>query len=565
MVNRAKIDITKYFNKFNTDISKLELPEKFTFPFYYEPHPLADMASKQLQSYLENQKKWKHNFGLNSQNDDSAIGKMFGVLVVKKDSEIGFLCAFSGKLANTNHHDGFVPPVFDMLTKDSFFLEEEKNLNKLNHAIKNIENNLSYLFYKSLLLNIEKEAKLTIERSRELLKLEKANRKKRRIHGETHLNNEAYKQLLERLRFESLRKRYMHKDLIKYWNSRIKNIKKSISVYTIQLDKLKTERKQRSNSLQQKLFDQYTFLDSRLESKSLAEIFSNNKNDKPPAGAGECAAPKLLQFAYKNNLKPIVLAEFWWGKPLKGEVRKHKNYYPACKGKCGPILGHMLQHIVLEDNPLLDNPAIGKKLKIIYEDEHIVVVNKPAEFFSVPGKLITDSVQTRMKKQYPDATGPMIVHRLDMSTSGLIILGKTMKVYKDLQQQFISRTVKKRYIAVLEGLLSEDEGEIKLPLRLDIDDRPRQMVCSEHGKPAITRWKVESRKDGRTRVAFYPITGRTHQLRVHAAHHLGLGFPIVGDDLYGTIDKRLHLHAQYLKLIHPITNKKMIFKCDPEF
>jgi tRNA pseudouridine32 synthase/23S rRNA pseudouridine746 synthase len=287
----------------------------------------------------------------------------------------------------------------------------------------------------------------------------------------------------------------------------------------------------------------------------LEEIFKGN----PPAGAGECAAPKLLHFAFKHELKPIAMAEFWWGQSPKGEMRKHQQFYPACTGKCEPILKHMLQGIPMEENPFAINPAEGKELAIVFEDDYLLLVNKPAEFLSVPGKQITDSVQTRIKTLYPNA---MIVHRLDMSTSGLLIFGKTPDIYKKLQAQFIKRNVKKRYVAQLDGVLSEDSGSINLPLRGDLHNRPNQIVCFEQGKPAQTHWEVIERKDNKTLVYFYPITGRTHQLRVHAAHSLGLNTPIVGDDLYGTKADRLHLHAERITFVHPISKEIITFTCE---
>jgi tRNA pseudouridine32 synthase/23S rRNA pseudouridine746 synthase len=219
----------------------------------------------------------------------------------------------------------------------------------------------------------------------------------------------------------------------------------------------------------------------------------------------------------------------------------------------------MLQGIPMEENPFAINPAEGKELAIVFEDDYLLLVNKPAEFLSVPGKQITDSVQTRIKTLYPNA---MIVHRLDMSTSGLLIFGKTPDIYKKLQAQFIKRNVKKRYVAQLDGVLSEDSGSINLPLRGDLHNRPNQIVCFEQGKPAQTHWEVIERKDNKTLVYFYPITGRTHQLRVHAAHSLGLNTPIVGDDLYGTKADRLHLHAERITFVHPISKEIITFTCE---
>ena len=297
----------------------------------------------------------------------------------------------------------------------------------------------------------------------------------------------------------------------------------------------------------------------------MCAIFKETPQLTPPAAAGECAAPKLLQYAFENELKPLAMAEFWWGKTPKSAIRKHRQFYPACQGKCQPILGHMLIGMKVDENPLLNNPAKGKKINIIYEDDELLVINKPTEFLSVPGKTIQDSVYERMKIQFPKATGPLIVHRLDMSTSGLMLIAKTKDTHKNLQRQFIKRSVKKRYVALLDGLVNEDHGFIDLPLRLDIDDRPRQLVCYEHGKSAHTKWKVIERKNNQTKIHFYPITGRTHQLRVHSAHSKGLNMPIVGDDLYGKRSNRLHLHAESVEFEHPISKKLMNFQVEAEF
>ena len=312
-----------------------------------------------------------------------------------------------------------------------------------------------------------------------------------------------------------------------------------------------------SNNIQNQLFDQYHFLDANGKTKSVLQLFEHVENGKPPSGAGECCAPKLLQYAYQYHLKPIAMAEFWWGASPASEIRKHKLFYPACRGKCEPILGHMLQGLEVDPNPMKENPAEGKELEIIYEDDEIVVVNKPAEFLSVPGKTISDSVLKRMEAYLPDATGPLLVHRLDMSTSGILLVAKNKEAHEYLQDQFIRRIVKKRYVALLDGELSEKSGVVDLPLRVDLDDRPRQLVCYEYGKSAKTEWELIEVKNGKSKVYFYPLTGRTHQLRVHAAHPNGLNMPITGDDLYGRKADRLHLHAEQLTFKHPKSKEWM--------
>ncbi|MDB4297800.1 RluA family pseudouridine synthase, partial [Flavobacteriaceae bacterium] len=364
---------------------------------------------------------------------------------------------------------------------------------------------------------------------------------------------------------QSVLNKFLLRELTEKWQQKVTALQTEIDLTKIQIKSLKQQRKKRSNQLQKFLFEQYQFLNKGQETKNLLDIFKDTAFETPPAGAGECAAPKLLQYAFANNLTPVCMAEFWWGDAPKSQIRKHGNYYPACQGKCKPILGHMLNQTEVDDNPLLTNPGEGKEVATVYEDECLVVVNKPAEFLSVPGKTIQDSVYLRMKLKYPNATGPLIVHRLDMSTSGLMLIAKSKEVHDNLQRQFIKRFVKKRYVALLDKELKDNSGTIDLPLRLDIDDRPRQLVCYEHGKSARTFWEKIEVVNGKTKVYFYPITGRTHQLRVHASHTTGLSAPIVGDDLYGTKSNRLHLHAESITFTHPNTKEELTITAEAPF
>jgi len=550
------------FTPFQSPISEYTLPERFTFPFYYEPHPLSVLAAKELQAYIETQTAWKHNFW-DAEKASLIIGKMFGVLVVQnKEQQLGYLAAFSGKLANSNHHERFVPPIFDMLTEGSFLNQGMAVLNTLNQQVKELEETPDYL-KKRAELEKEKEISITeIKEKKAIIKAAKKARKIRRQEEKERLSSEDFQQLQEELRKESIKGNYELKDLARYWKRRLITYQEKVDFYTTQLEALKTERKNKSASLQKQLFEEYQFLNQAGELKSLLDIFQ----DKVPiGGAGECAAPKLLNYAFQHQMKPIVMAEFWWGQSPRSAIRKHKQFYPACIGKCKPILTHMLDGILMDENPLLKNPAEGKELAIVYEDAYLLVVNKPAEFLSVPGRVIQDSVAQRMKNKYPNATGPLVVHRLDMSTSGLLLIAKSLETHKYLQYQFIKRTVKKRYVALLEGVVEEAEGIIDLPLHPDWNNRPRQLVCYEQGKSAKTKWKVISRTQENTRIHFYPITGRTHQLRVHAAHTLGLNRPIVGDDLYGTKGERLLLHAEWIEFTHPISKERMSVEVAADF
>ena len=542
-----------HFQPFKSNVSGIALPEKFTFPFYYEPHELGVIASRELQIYLETQNDWLHNFGLIEDQEGLVIGKMFGVLVCQNQiGELGYLWAFSGKLAEVNHLDFFVPTVFDMLDNEGFYKREEEVINRINRKIEVLESASEYLNSGIKLGNVKDEAEKDIQRQKNNIKLQKKLRNLQRMEAEKNLPAEEYQQLINELKEQSQQEGILLKKMTAFWNYKIADAHSEFKVFENTINDLKEKRKVKSAALQQKLFAEYSFLNQFGKRKSLGEIFNNN----PPAGAGECAAPKLLHYAFEQDLKPVCIAEFWWGQSPKSEVRKHGQFYAACKSKCEPILlGHMLDGIKMDDNPFLENPGEGKDVEIVYEDGVMVVINKPAEFLSVPGKTITDSVYQRMKIKYPDASGPLIVHRLDMSTSGIMLIAKSQEVYVKLQSQFIKRTVKKCYEALLDGVLQKESGLIDLPLRVDLDDRPRQLVCYEYGKPAQTQWETVSVKDGKTRVHFFPITGRTHQLRVHASHPLGLNTPIVGDDLYGTKTNRLHLHAKAITFKHPVSGE----------
>jgi tRNA pseudouridine32 synthase/23S rRNA pseudouridine746 synthase len=555
----------KELHFFKTDISGIKLPAKFTFPFYYEPHSIAKIAVKELQNYLENQTDFTHNFGLNSNKTQNAIGKMFGVLVVKnQQNELGYVAAFSGKLEDESCPDIFVPPVFDLRTKNSFYRKGEEEIEKMSKELAILKSDKNYLKLKKRVKKTVKEIETDLALQRKKMTLSKKDRKRRKKDGIKNLDKKSFIQLSKKLEQESFNNQFFYKELVEYYHTKIDKNRKQLINFEEKIVALKKLRKETSAFLQQTLFEKFQFLNQQKETKALIDIF-NNPAIKPPAGSGECAAPKLLQFAFKNNLTPVCMAEFWWGISPNSAIKKHKNFYPACQGRCKPILNHMLSGIEMDENLLHKEVSLNKELETIYEDNALIVVNKPTEFLSVPGKEITDSVYTRIKEKHPNATGPLIVHRLDMSTSGILLLTKTKEANKALQRQFIKRTIKKRYVALLDGNLFEKKGKITLPLRVDLDDRPKQLVCFEHGKNAETIWEVLERKNNKTRVYFYPITGRTHQLRVHAAHKNGLNAPIIGDDLYGEKQDRLHLHAEFIEFFHPLTNKKMSFRIAPDF
>jgi len=552
-----------YFS--DSSVNGITVPERFTFPFYYEPHQLTQIAAAELQHYLETQTELDHNFGLTADQQGLVIGKMFGVLVVQDNNgKLGYLAAFSGKLAGTNNHPKFVPPVFDMLIENSFFLKEEEILNSINQQIKAIESDEHYSILKSNFEQFTAQSVLEITAFKKQLKSNKENRKKHREAQQPVLSEQEYTHFEADLIKQSLSDKWELTVLSNRWKQLLEVTQSEITLFENSIEALKKERKEKSAALQQQLFEQYAFLNQDGKEKSLQAIFSETVFGKPPAAAGECATPKLLQYAFLNSYKPIAMAEFWWGASPKSEIRKHRQFYPACTGKCKPILSHMLEGVPMDENPLLKNSGEGTTLTIVYEDDCLVVVNKPAELLSVPGIQIQDSVYTRLQAAFGNIE-PLIIHRLDMSTSGLLVVAKTKEAHKHIQRQFLKRTVIKRYTALLSKVISGEEGEIKLPLRGDLDNRPSQLVCFEFGKKAHTRWKVIQRNETTTKVHFWPLTGRTHQLRMHAAHELGLNAPIVGDDLYGTASNRLHLHAAYLEFVHPRTKETLCFEAAEAF
>lgn len=555
------------FIAFSQSIEGISLPERFTFPFYYRPHTLCVLAAEELQQRLDKPQSWRHNFGLGD-DPNNIIGKMFGVLLVQNPvGEIGYLAAFSGKLAEQNHIEGFVPPVYDLLAKDGFFLQQQRHINHLNQQIASLEQNPQLAQAKHQLTSQKEARGQHIAEQRAAMIAQRRIRKERRTEAHKQLPAIELAELQHQLNQQSIGDKLTLKTITVKWDAKVALAQGEFETFNEPLVELKKQRKNASADLQQQIFEQYQFLNAKGKSKSLQDIFSQTALRTPLAGAGECAAPKLLHYAFLHHLKPLALAEFWWGASPKSEIRQHKHFYPACLGKCQPILAHMLEDMALDDNPMLVNQAEGKEIEIIYQDDAILIINKPAEFLSVPGKDVHDSVYARIKAQFPQATGSLIVHRLDMSTSGLMVIALNTQAHKNLQRQFIQRSVQKTYVALLDGLLAKDKGKINLPLRGDLYDRPRQLVCHEHGKPALTEWQVLSRdlNKQQTKVLLKPHTGRTHQLRVHCAHPQGLNMPIVGDDLYGKATNRLHLHAQRLALQHPISEIDLCFEVDAVF
>ena len=530
---------------FKQNIEDISIPEKFTFPFHYTPHPLTRIAADEVRSYLSTRLDWQ---------DEICKGKMFGVLIVRtSDGGIGYLAAFSGNLAGSNMHDFFVPPVYDLLNPDGYFRKEEAEISALNKRIGDICKSDAYILSKKEYEDTKADALSSLSSAKESLKENKKERDEKRANG--NLSPEELDAMIRESQFQKAE----YKRLENSWKERLNEVEQRVKGFDTEILQLKQERKTRSAALQLWLFRQFDMLNAKGERKDLCEIFKDTPQELPPAGAGECALPKLLQYAYLNDLQPLAMGEFWCGMSPKDEIRHDGYFYPSCKGKCEPILKHMLVGLDVEPNPLAEDLFKDTPLEILYEDEWIVAVEKPSGMLSVPGKNDLDSVQQRLRLMYPDATGPLVVHRLDMATSGILLAAKDKEVHARLQSQFETRSISKEYVAILDGVPSQECGIIDLPICLNPLDRPRQMVDFENGKPAITEYKVELVKNGRAKVIFKPHTGRTHQLRVHSAHVSGLGCPISGDEFYGNPDSapRLCLHAARLVFRHPVSDKEI--------
>jgi tRNA pseudouridine32 synthase/23S rRNA pseudouridine746 synthase len=537
------------FHLLGPEAATMALPQRFTCPYCYEPHPLALMAVEQVQQYVSSRTDWA---------DELGAGKMLGVLVAQDaQGQLGFLAAFSGNLAGSVHHDYFVPPVYDLLDPHGEFKRGEAQITAINHEVERLKHSPEL----AAMMKREAEEKqlmgTEIEAFKTMMVQHKLTRDQRR--QDPDITPDELEELLNQSRFEKaelrrIRQRHEEKQ---------REITAEIADFNDHIAELKARRKAMSEALQERIFRLFVVSNALGERRDLVDVF-RPLGTLPPAGAGECCAPRLLNFSYNNGLSPVCMAEIWWGVSPMGEVRHHGHFYPACRSKCKPILDFMMQGLDVEDNAL-GQPLDDMTLDVVYDDQWLTVLNKPSGMLTVPGKLLEDSLLSRFQAAHPEAVGPIVVHRLDQETSGLVIFAKDKATHKSLQQQFESHSIKKRYIALLDGLVENDGGVIDLPLLPDINDRPRQRVDKEYGKPSVTRYQVLERSDTLTRVAFTPLTGRTHQLRVHASHPLGLNCPIVGDRLYGTAATRLMLHAERITFTHPATGQQITLDCPPDF
>lgn len=551
MINDDKL------HRFLHDVSSVELPTHFTFPFHYVPHKLCKMAATEVMDYALGQDNWRNEL---------LAGKMLGVLVVKDTSgAMGYLAAYSGNLAHNGNNPYFVPHIYNLLEPQGLFRTGEAEISNINEQIKTLENSpqrqeLDELHHSTLM-----RQKLEIVAMMTAHSEAKARRDAARANG--NLSPELEKQLIKESQFQKAELRRLKKR----HRQELEQVERRMSDHDATIAALKTRRHAMSEKLQRQLFKLFVVRNARGESMDVATIFEQRLHRLPPGGTGECCAPKLLQYAFLHGYTPVCMAEFWVGESPQGEVRHHGHYYPACRSKCLPLLEYMLQGLDVESNQLIAQSS-NDELRIIYEDPWLIVIDKPAGMLTVPGKdeeatslleLVQhihdeETLNAVGKAQYSDNTHyrtALEVHRLDQATSGLVVFAKTHKVQSSLRQQFEKRTVSKTYLALLDGVPPKKQGTIVLPLRPDFDDRPRQVVDHEHGKQAITKYRVLEYRGDRTLVEFTPCTGRTHQLRIHASHPQGLGCPITGDMLYGTASHRLCLHAWKLIFTHPITGE----------
>jgi len=598
-----------------------DFPKRMNNPLDYEPHPLCIEAWKELQAYLEKRTDWR---------EEIDHGKMFGVLIVEEHSskdvcpttsktkklaapcrEIGYLAAYSGQIGGRSDWDDFVPAVFDYLQPDGYFKTHEAEITRINQSIKQLEDDERMKEAKKLIASLTEERKKAIAAYQEKIKEAKSKRDARR--EEARLDPEHKALTPEEEQAMTKESQFMKAELLRLKKSLAEKttLETEYADYQDNLLRLKQLRKTLSDALQQWLFSQFRMLNYQGESKDLLEIFrdaafqDDTRRDSasrdslqasivskrvsfkmvPPAGSGECCEPKLLQYAYEHDYKPLQMAMFWWGESPKEEIRHHLQFYPACNGKCKPILHWMLPDEVFttgkadisqNNDASIKDAYLYNKVETLFEDQELAVIYKPEGLLSVPGKDSQQpSVYALMRKKYPAASGPLIVHRLDMATSGLMIIAKTEFAYHRLQRAFLNHQVLKKYIAIIgckdkeacNQLLEGNKEILSLPLMPDYLDRPRQIVHHEQGKEAITEYEILERiDDTHLRLALYPKTGRTHQLRVHCAHQEGLNAPILGDPLYGNEKaSRLHLHAEEITFEHPLTGKKMTIKRKADF
>lgn len=525
----------------------------FTDPFRYAPHPLVREAAKDVIGRIDASHELAEAF---------AEGKMLGVLIVEDGS---YLAAFSGNVGGRSHIDGFVPPIYDLLDPSGHFKIKEAEITALNQKIKLMEQSPALESRRKDLIENQRSMDEEIGAIRERMSVSKRERDEIRKGTD---DRSILSDLIRESQYEKAQLRRIRNG----WEEKIGMIKADLHRMLSEIQDLKKIRAEKSDILQKWIFGQYIVSNSLGEKKSIWEIFAA-RGLTPPGGTGECAAPKLLNYAYTHGLKPIAMGEFWYGRSPDTAVRTHGRFYPSCTSKCGPLLAFMTEGLSLQEFA----SAEDNDIRIIYEDETLIAVSKPSGIPSVPGLDGRTSVLERLSSSGKTC---IAVHRLDMDTSGVLLFAKTPEAAVALQRQFEERSVRKTYMARLapapEGkqLRNGEKGRISLPLCADHDERPRQKADMVQGKEAVTEYEVISTNmDGTTDMIFHPLTGRTHQLRAHSAHHLGLGRPILGDLLYGGFAPasagtphpdavRLHLHARSISLTHPTTGRPITINSD---
>lgn len=533
-----------------------DIPAVMPSPFANLPHPLAEQACRMLMQDLGMQKFTLRDF--------SHHGKMFGVLVVRnKDGRIGYLSGFSGMINGLWQLPGFVPQLFELAEHESYLSAGNDQLAALTEQIDQLESCEQRSNLRQDIATLQQQRDLALAALKQRHREAKAARKQQRLDLLAECDADAQQRQMRALALASQHHKREFTNASLAWQEKLQLVQLQLDEIDQQISETRFQRSEKSRQLHNILFATYQLSNFAGETQPITDFFDG----LPPAGSGDCAGPKLVHYARKHHLQPIALGEFWWGASPSTGIRHHAHFYPACRGKCRKILPFMLRGLAVEAEPDFAEQIDASEPKIVYEDESLLVVNKPSGLMSAPGKLVQDSVYTRLLQRYPNNPELRLVHRLDMATSGLLLVAKNLLANKFLQRQFIQRSVEKRYEAILSGKLPPDqlEGEINLPLIVDLDDTPRQMVSLEYGKAATTRWQVLGYEGETTRVWFYPLTGRTHQLRIHASHKDGLNAAIVGDALYGRSGDRLMLHAQRLCFNHPVTRQPMAFEAPVPF
>lgn len=541
------------------------LPQQFPSPFdALGPHPAARAAALALQEELRHGRLAPGVCPSVLEGPDG--GKMFGVLVVRDGSgAVSVLRAFSGTLAGRFTHDGWAPPAFDAEARRRIEPAMESAVKALQRRRADLESSAELREAREARQRLE----LTQAQAREALRERHRENQRARERAREGLHSASDAELIAQrhhaLAQQSRGDKAEKRRLLEAQAAGRAPLERRLRRLERRLAALERLRAHVSRTAMRAIHDTYRLTHVGGQARSLRELFSPLV---PPSGAGDCAGVKLLHQAITAGLEPIAMAEFWWGAPPPAGGRVRGAFYPACLEKCGPLIPFLLTGREVAPPRRFSPPdARARTLEIVYEDAHLVAVDKPEGLLSVPGRgeHLTDSVLTRLRARHPGATGPLLVHRLDLDTSGLLIAALDAPTHTALQRQFVAREVKKRYRAVLDGVPARATGEIRLALRGDLHERPRQIHDPVRGKAALTRYEVLRIDGGRAEVALLPHTGRTHQLRVHAAHPLGLGAPIVGDRLYGHGGSRLMLHAERLELRHPATGATLTLESPVPF